>query len=133
MSVEEKLEVRVGKTHARAELTASGLYGPDKTALGVNPYALSSRKVDDDFRPGTPEPWPYEEHAADQRLAQERVEANRRSLAAALAPPIGLAFGRPLHRPPGSNTAATLNCFQRSATDTLQLELSQGLDQLKPP
>ena len=133
MSVEEKLEVRVGKTHARAELTASGLYGPDKTALGVNPYALSSRKVDDDFRPGTPEPWPYEEHAADQRLAQERVEANRRSLAAALAPPIGLAFGRPLHRPPGSNTAATLNCFQRSATDTLQLELSQGLDQLRPP
>lgn len=112
--VEEKLVRRIAAAHERAELTASGLYGAkDKMSLALNPY--SSRPVDDDFRPGTPEEWTHEPRPDDVALANSVKAAVRSDMSYALQLPIGIPYGRPVGLQLSSDKAVTLTSFNSTS------------------
>jgi len=111
--VEEKLVRRIAAAHERAELTASGLYGAkDKTSLALNPY--SSRPVDDDFRPGTPEEWAHEPRSDDIALVSAVKAGERAEVSHALQMPIGIPYGNPVGLQLPSEKAVTLTAFNIS-------------------
>jgi len=110
----DRVQQRLASKNSRAELTASGLYGSDRTTLAVNPYA--AKLVDDDFKPPSPEPWRGSLRSTNAKEVAAWDQAQREKVKTGLVTPIGIPYGKPADQGRFAETTGSATASQLLST-----------------